>query len=77
MESIFIVNRFESNYNIKELYDDVYAQEIYCTDILDIPDEKIFSTEMIGEGLLEIILLNINRNEAYEDWYVNLSRMSA
>ena len=76
MESIFVVNRFESDCNVKELYDDVYAQELYCTNVLDIPDEKIYGTEMIDKGLLEIILSDVDQHEIYEDWYINLSRMS-
>ncbi|HIQ28795.1 MAG TPA: hypothetical protein EYH42_09920 [Sulfurovum sp.] len=76
MESIFVINRFESDCNVKELYDDVYAQELYCTNVLDIPDEKIYGTEMIDKGLLEIILSDVDQHEIYEDWYINLSRMS-
>ena len=77
MESIFVVNRFESNFNVAELYDDVYAQESYCIDILEIPDEKIYGTEMIGKGLLEVVLSDIEREETDEDWYVNLNRVCA
>lgn len=77
MESIFVVNRFESNFNVAELYDDVYAQESYCIDILDIPDEKIYGTEMIGIDLLEIVLSDISQDETGEDWYINLHRVSA
>lgn len=77
MESIFVVNRFESSCNIAELYDDVYAQESYCIEVLDIPDEKIYGTEMIGKGLLEVILSDMGREEIHEDWYINLNRVSA
>lgn len=77
MESIFVVNRFDSSFNIAELYDDVYAQESYCIDVLDIPDEKIYGTEMIGKGLLEVILSDMDREEIHEDWYINLHRVSA
>ena len=77
MESIFVVNRFEKSFNVAKLYDNVYAQESYCIDVLDIPDEKIYGTEMIGKGLLEIILSNIDRAELTEDWYLNLNRVSA
>lgn len=77
MERIFVVNRFENNFNVAELYDNVYAQESYCIDILEIPDEKIYGTEMIGKGLLEIVLSDIDRAEVNEDWYLNLNRVSA
>ena len=77
MESIFVVNRFESDFNVAELYDNVYAQESYCIDVLDIPDEKICGTEMIGKGLLEVILSDISTEELDEDWYINLHRVSA
>ena len=77
MESIFVVNSFESSFNVAELYDDVYAQESYCIDILEIPDAKIYGTEMIGKGLLEVVLSDIDKKEVYEDWYINLQRVSA
>lgn len=77
MESIFVVNRFESSFNVAKLYDDVYAQESYCIDVLDIPDEKIYGTEMIGKGLLEVVLSDIAKEEVNEDWYINLHRVSA
>jgi len=77
MESIFVINRFECEFNVAELYEDVYAQEAYCIDVLDIPDEKIYGTEMIGKGLLEVVLSNIDKEETYEDWYINLHRVSA
>ena len=77
MECIFLVNRFEQGYNVEELYDDVYAQELYCTEVLEIPDQKIYGTEMIGEELLEIILSDLDPEETHDDWYVNLHRVCA
>jgi len=77
IESIFVVNRFESGANIAALYDDVYAQESYCIDVLEIPDEKIYGTEMIGKDLLEVVLSDIEKEELNEDWYVNLHRVCA
>jgi len=77
MESIFVVNRFEQGYDVEELYDDVYAQELYCIEVLEIPDQKIYGTEMIGEELLEIILSDLEKEETNDDWYVNLHRVCA
>jgi len=77
IESIFVVNRFESSVNVAEMYDDVYAQESYCIDVLEIPDEKIYGTEMIGKALLQVVLSDIEKEELNEDWYVNLYRACA
>jgi hypothetical protein len=77
MESIFVVNKFESGWNIIDLQEDTYIQEEYCIDVLEIPDEKIYGTEMIGNGLLEIVLTDIDQSELNEDWYINLNRVSA
>ena len=77
MESIFVVNKFENGWNIRDLEEDTYIQEEYCIDVLEIPDEKIYGTEMIGNGLLEIVLTDIDKSELSEDWYINLNRVSA
>ena len=77
IESIFVVNRFENCVNVAEMYDDVYAQESYCIDVLEIPDEKIYGTEMIGKALLQVVLSDIEKEELNEDWYVNLYRACA
>ena len=77
MESIFVVKKFESGWDIMDLEEDTYIQEEYCIDVLEIPDEKIYGTEMIGDGLLEIVLTDIQKNELNEDWYINLHRVSA
>jgi len=77
MESIFLVTRFEDGWDVIDLESDVYTQEEYCVDVLEIPDEKIYGTEMIGNGLLEIVLTDIQKAELEEDWYINLDRLSA
>ena len=77
MESIFVVNKFENGWDMFDLQEDVYAQEEYCTIALDIPDEKIYDTEMIGHNLLEIVLTDIDKSELNEDWYINLNRVCA
>lgn len=77
MESIFIINKFEDGYSVDDMYDDVYAQESYCIEVLEIPDEKINATQMIGNGFLEVVLEDIDQDEIDEDWYVNLSRLSS
>ncbi len=77
MESVFLVNKFESGWDMVTLEEDVYAQEEYCLEVLEIPDEKIYGTEMIGKGLMEVVLTDIQKTELEEDWYVNLNRVSA
>jgi len=76
MENIFVINKFESGWEPNEFYDDIYAQEEYCIEALEIPDDKIYGTEMIANDMLEIVLTGINKNEMKEDWYINLSRLS-
>lgn len=75
MENIFIVNRFEDGWEVCDLAD-IDVQEAYCIESLEIPDEKIYGTEVVGNGL-EIILTDLSKNELNEDWYVNLNRLCA
>ena len=77
MESIFLIKTIEEGWDIETLMYDTYAQEEYCTQSLEIPDEKIYGTEMIGKGLLEVVLTDLAEDELSEDWYINLMRISA
>ena len=77
MESIFIVNQFESGWEPLDLLEDLYAQEEYCVDVLEIPDEKIYGTEMIAKNMMEIVLTGIRKEELNADWYTNLNRICA
>ena len=77
MESVFVINKFEGGWDLDDLRNDIYVQEEYCIEALEIPDEKIYGTEMIANGLLEVVLTDIDKNEMNEDWYVNLTRISA
>ncbi len=77
MENIFIVRQFESGWDVEEIAEDMYLQEEYCIEALQIPDEKIYGTEMIGKHLLEVVLTDIQEEELSEGWYVNLTRISA
>ncbi len=77
MESIFLIKTIEEGWDIESLMCDTYAQEEYCTQSLEIPDEKIYGTEMIGTGLLEVVLTDLAEDELSEDWYINLMRISA
>ncbi len=77
MESIFIVNTHETGWDTLELVEDIDMQEAYCTEVLEIPDEKIYGTEIIDKGMLEIVLTDIRQEETEEDWYINLGRLSA
>lgn len=76
MENIFLINKFENGWEPDDMHNDVFAQEEYCIETLEIPDEKIYGTEMIAHGMLEIVLTDIKKSEMKEDWYVNLNRMS-
>ncbi len=73
MENIFLFNKFEDGWNIKDLQD-IDAQEAYCVYALEIPDEKIYGTEILDSGL-EVILTDIEISEINEDWYINLHRI--
>ena len=75
MENIFLINRFEDGWEMHDL-EDIDTQEIYCVESLEIPDEKIYGTEIVANGL-EIILTDLSKEELREDWYVNLNRMCA
>ena len=75
MENVFLINRFEDGWEMKDL-EDIDSQETYCIDSLEIPDEKIYGTEIVHSGL-EVILTDLSKNELYEDWYVNLNRLCA
>ena len=77
MESIFVVNKFELGWDVIDLLGDTFLQEEYCVDVLEIPDEKIYGTEMIDNGRLEIVLTDLEKSELSEDWYINLNRVSA
>ncbi|MDD3500765.1 hypothetical protein [Sulfurovum sp.] len=77
MESIFMIKKFDDGWDINQLTNDIYAQEEYCIEALEIPDEKIYGTEMVANGLLEVVLTDIQKNELNEDWYINLMRVCA
>lgn len=73
MENIFLFNTFENGWNINDLQD-IDAQEAYCVFTLEIPDEKIYGTEILDCGL-EVILTDIEISELNKDWYINLNRI--
>jgi len=75
MENIFVIKKFEDGWEMRDL-EDIDTQEMYCLESLEIPDEKIYGTEIVNNGL-EIILTDLSRNELNEDWYVNLNRLCA
>jgi hypothetical protein len=77
MESVFMIKKFDDGWDLAELAHDIYAQEEYCIEALEIPDEKIYGTEMIGKTLLEVVLTDIHKSELNEDWYINLTRVCA
>ena len=77
MERVFVIKRFENEIDLKAFSGDIYAQEEYCIETLEIPDEKIYGTEMIGDSRLEVILTDLEQNELRDDWYINLTRMCA
>ncbi len=75
MENIFLIKKFDDGWDMRDLHD-IDTQEAFCIDSLEIPDEKIYGTEIVGKSL-EIILTDISKNEISEDWYVNLNRLCA
>ena len=75
MENIFLFNEFEDGWDINDLQD-IDAQEAYCVYALEIPDEKIYGTEIL-DSKLEITLKDIVINEINEDLYINLHRICA
>jgi hypothetical protein len=72
-----MIKKFDDGWDINQLTNDIYAQEEYCIEALEIPDEKIYGTEMVANGLLEVVLTDIQKNELNEDWYINLMRVCA
>lgn len=75
MVNVFRIKKFEGGWSPANLQD-VSVQEEYCALALDIPDDKIFGTEMIGNSL-EVILSDLNESELHDDWYINLNRVCA
>jgi len=73
MENIFLFDEFEDNWDMNDLQD-IDAQEAYCVYALEIPDEKIYSTEILDTGL-EVILTDIKNCELHEAWYINLHKI--
>ncbi|RXJ87984.1 hypothetical protein [Arcobacter sp. CECT 8985] len=74
MEDFFIIKLGEDEYSNNLEYDDMAID--YCIDILDIPEEKIESVNIIGEHKLELTLSNLEQEDVAEDWYVNLHKIS-
>lgn len=75
MVSVFHVKKFEGGWSLANLQDPS-VQEEYCSLALDIPDEKIYETMMVGNSL-EVVLTDLDESELQDDWYVNLNRVCA
>ena len=73
MENIFLINQFKAGWDVDDLHD-IDSQEAYCIYALEIPDEKIYGTEM-AEETLEVVLTDIDKSELTQEWYLNLYRI--
>ncbi len=74
MEEYFLLKEFENGYDIHELR---YEEEawLYCTNTLEIPNEKIDSISVTNDGM-EIILTNLDNEDIKDDWFISLYRSS-
>ncbi|MFK2822538.1 hypothetical protein ACOJTA_08480 [Malaciobacter sp. WC5094] len=74
METYFLITNFEDGYRIEEfIYDEVVIE--YCTEALEIPEEKIKEAVYTSEGL-ELTLTELEKEDISDDWYVNLHKIS-
>ncbi|AXH10420.1 hypothetical protein CP960_04795 [Malaciobacter halophilus] len=74
MEDFFLIKLGEDEYSNHLEYDDMAIE--YCVDVLDIPEEKIESVNILGEHKIELNLQNLEKEDVIEDWYVNLHKIS-
>jgi hypothetical protein len=75
METYFLITNFEDGWREEEfIYDEVVFE--YCTEALDIPDDKIKEAVYTSEGI-EITLMDLEKEDVIDDWYVNLHKISS
>ena len=74
METYFLITNFEDGYRVEEfIYEEVAIE--YCTQALDIPEEKIKEIIYTNEGL-ELILTELDTEDIIDDWYVHLHKIT-
>ena len=74
-ERYFLISEFEDGWGM----DDVDSEEqlyYYCTEALYIPEEKIEELNFDDSYNLEISLQDLQVDDLFEDWYVNLVKIS-
>lgn len=75
METYFSINDFEDGWRSEEfIYDEVIFE--YCTEALDIPEDKIESVSY-NNNSIELILHDLDNEDINDDWYVNLHKICA
>ncbi|WP_198305920.1 hypothetical protein [Arcobacter vandammei] len=75
LEKYFLINEFEDGWGMDS---DFICQEQlfeYCVEALFIPEDKIDELNMLDDEL-EIVLKDLDFEDADEDWYVNLQKCS-
>jgi hypothetical protein len=72
MVGIFVVNPYINGCESQDLHNNIDARERYCTQVLNIPDQKICTTEMLDSCHMEIILSDLEHQELVEKWYLSL-----
>ncbi|QKF72935.1 hypothetical protein AFAEC_0754 [Aliarcobacter faecis] len=75
LEKVFLVDEFEEGWGMEEIV--VCDEQLfdYCIEVLFIPEDKIEELNMI-DNELEIVLKDLEDEDASEDWYVNLLKHS-
>jgi len=73
METYFSISTFEDGWRSEEfIYDEVVLD--YCTEALDVPEEKIEQANYNGDSI-ELILHDLEKEDIGDDWYVNLHKV--
>lgn len=75
MEDFFIIKLGEDEYSSSHLEYEEIAIE-YCVEMLDIPEEKIESVNILNDNRIELTLQNLKKDDIGEDWYVNLHKIA-
>ncbi len=74
METYFLLTSFEDGWREEEfIYDETLFD--YCTEVLEIPEDKIEELTYTDEGM-EINLSSLEKEDLIDDWYVNLHKIS-
>ncbi len=74
MEDFFLIKLGEDEYSHHLEYEEMVIE--YCIDILEIPEDKIENVNILDNHHIELLLQNLKKEDAIEDWYVNLCRIS-